>query len=632
MVEENIENDNKENEVEGESETTEEAPQQKFTFEILKIIKEAQQQHGLRHGDYQRYRGYCSRRIRRLRKVLKVTQGDKRHFKKKEITEAMVKDERFLYIPLMMAERAWAYGMQLRQEANTEPRKRFHLLSRLKKAAKYALQLQILSGGDICDARAKLEVEAYTAWINGSLHFELQLWKPAMEFLKKAQMVYEKLASALGEEDQVLYKERVEELSPSLRYCAYNIGDESAIDDLLHMRGHGQGGLLANLDMLLTQTLEKRATVLEEVEWRGRKVAVRPERVRLFLMSERELGEALAHCPAGDNAQKISLLEAHLMECKDAVQSVREELKSSDPNFKTRGQTGSGPVSSMQYFHSYLMYIRLTRTIQRNLLMADSVKEVLKTEKPEVGAIDGKRTRPQDLTRLYEIILQNLGELQSLPGLEEDFQYQQNIEAKIIAFKAFRCYYIALSLAGIRKWKESWCLYQRSQEYVEKAIVLGKKLGWEDKKQDKSAALNSFEVIGGGSLVEELRNLLSDIEGHKFAAHAYSVLAGDEDGSPGSVSSTSKSATTQKTRKPLIERLHEYVDDPALATASDSLIHLPPDFRPVPCKPLFFDLALNFVEFPELDDKLETKKQAASAGLTGFVKGLWGWGGGSSNK
>ncbi|KAJ8964865.1 hypothetical protein NQ317_006450 [Molorchus minor] len=39
-----------------------------FTIEILKLIKDAQQQHGLRHGDYQRYRGYCSRRISRLEK------------------------------------------------------------------------------------------------------------------------------------------------------------------------------------------------------------------------------------------------------------------------------------------------------------------------------------------------------------------------------------------------------------------------------------------------------------------------------------------------------------------------------------------------------------------------------------
>lgn len=51
---------------------------------------------------------------------------------------------RAVYIPLMLAERAWSYAMQLRVEANTEPRKKFHLVSRLRKASSYAIQLQKL--------------------------------------------------------------------------------------------------------------------------------------------------------------------------------------------------------------------------------------------------------------------------------------------------------------------------------------------------------------------------------------------------------------------------------------------------------------------------------------------------------
>lgn len=56
----------------------------------------------------------------------------------------VVIDDRYLLIPLMQAERAWGHAMQLRQEANTEPRKRFHLVQRLRKATVYALQLQKL--------------------------------------------------------------------------------------------------------------------------------------------------------------------------------------------------------------------------------------------------------------------------------------------------------------------------------------------------------------------------------------------------------------------------------------------------------------------------------------------------------
>lgn len=117
---------------------------------VLRLIRDAQQQHGLRHGDYQRYRGYCTRRIGRLRKALKLPQGDKRHYKKRdvgiELIEVKNADERFLHIPLILSERAWSYAMQLRQEANTEPRKKFHLVNKLRKALVYAQQFKELCG------------------------------------------------------------------------------------------------------------------------------------------------------------------------------------------------------------------------------------------------------------------------------------------------------------------------------------------------------------------------------------------------------------------------------------------------------------------------------------------------------
>lgn len=53
--------------------------------------------------------------------------------------------------------------------------------------------------------------------------------------------IYEKLASAFTEDLQSLYMQQVAEVAPNIRYCAYNIGDESAISELKQMRR--QGGL-----------------------------------------------------------------------------------------------------------------------------------------------------------------------------------------------------------------------------------------------------------------------------------------------------------------------------------------------------------------------------------------------------
>lgn len=51
----------------------------------------------------------------------------------------------------------------------------------------------------------------------------------------------------------MLYKQRVEELTPNIRYCAYNIGDETAINDLKKLRLSGKTSgedlLAADLDV-----------------------------------------------------------------------------------------------------------------------------------------------------------------------------------------------------------------------------------------------------------------------------------------------------------------------------------------------------------------------------------------------
>ena len=76
--------------------------------------------------------------------------------------------------------------------------------------------------------------------------------------------------------------------------------------------------------------------------------------------------------------------------------------------------------------------------------------------------------------------------------------------------------------------------------------------------------------------------------------------------------------------QPLDERFDDYLEDSSLVTKKVSLTRFPPEFEPVASKPLFFNLALSHVEFPDLEDKVEQKKQAG--GISGFVKG-WLWGG-----
>ncbi|KAJ6660449.1 hypothetical protein lerEdw1_017873 [Lerista edwardsae] len=565
---------------------------------VLQIIKESQQQHGLRHGDFQRYRGYCSRRLRRLRKTLNFKMGNRHKFSGKKVTEELLSDNRYLLLLLMDAERAWSYAMQLKQEANTEPRKLFHLLARLRKAVKHAEELERLCESNRVDAKTKLEAQAYTAYLTGMLRFEHQEWKAAMEAFNKCKTIYEKLASAFTEEQAVLYNQRVEEISPNIRYCAYNIGDQSAISELMQMRlrSGGTEGLLAEkLEALITQTRAKQAATMSEVEWRGRTVPVKIDKVRIFLLGLADTEAAIAQ--AEEEETKERLFESLLSECRDAIQAVREELKPDQKQREHSCEADSGKVTNIQYLHSYLTYIKLSTAIKRNESMAKALQKAL-LQQQQPPDEDGKRTpRPQDLIRLYDIILQNLADLPQLPGLEEDKSFLKEIGIKALVYKAYRCFFIAQSYVLVKKWSEALVLYDRVLKYASEV------------QAQAGTYKNSLKEL------PDVQELITQVNAEKYSLQAAAILDADD-------AQEIESPSQVKDGKPLSERFETFCLDPSLVSKQASLVHFPPEFQPIPCKPLFFDLALNHVTFPPLEDKVEQK---AKSGLTGYIKGIFGF-------
>jgi len=591
-----------------------------LSLKLLPLVRNLQSKHGLRHGDYQRYRGYCSRRLARLRKVLKLVQGNKgKKFTKKEMTvDALRKaspelavEGKHLQLPLMAAERAWAYAMQLKFEMNSEPRKKYHMQNRLRKARHHAEQLVqlVMAEGAPVDARTKLEAQAYSVWMTGLLCFELSDWVGAKTALTEARNIYEKLASITSVDDSAIYRSRMDEIVPNLRYCAYNIGDAAAkmdiSKDLKGLRGHIQD--TEQLDELIRETREQQAATLQDVEWRGRKMAVLQDKARTFLLREKEFMSEISE--GSDDKEemstddKISAYESLLMDCKEAIEVLKKDLIE-DPAFRNRQQTNEGPVSPMHFLHTYLTFIKCSKTIERNLVMIDSMKKVLSGESPQQKG--KKPIKPNDLVRLYENILQNLKDIPCLPGLEDDLEFHHETEAKVTFYKAARCYYIALSFMAAQKWAESMALFQRVVVYANKA------------KNDK---------LLEASLKEEVAELLEAVEGRQFMAHANSILESEAVKAQGQdLSKNGQEESKELSRKPLIERLDTYYEDPNLTNGKPNLANFPPNFRPIPCKPLFFDLAREHISFPDLQEKMkkpgQDEKQNDSQSWWG-----WAWGG-----
>merc|ERR1712223_971815 len=525
-------------------------------------------------------------------------------FTKKDVTSELLQqavtvnneissEAKHLQVPLMNAERAWAYAMQLKFEMNTDSRKKFHMINRLRKAKVHADALeQLCINSTVVDARSKLETQAYAYWITGTLHFEMTNWAESLKTLNLAKAIYEKLGSTLNEEEAASYQARIDEIAPSLRYCAYNIGDASAKQDLLAMRG-GQHGL-TDLDDLINQTREEQAATLQEVEWRGRKLPVKQEKIRIFLLREQEFTET--EVQGKSYPDQLSAYESLLMDCKDALQTLRDDLIE-DPTFRNRQQASEGPVAPVHFLYTYLTFMKCTKTIDRNYAMIEEMKSYINGEKElEKGK---KPIKPQDLVRLYETVMQNYNDIPKLAGLEEGLALKQEMEAKVVYCKALKCYYIALTYLNGQKWPEARALFQRATSYANKA------------KNDK--------IVPDG-MRQKMQDLMQLIESKQFMAHANSILEAEE-AADSSARKDSK-VDTSKGDVPLVDRLDEYYEDPNLTSGKPNLYPFPPSFQPIPCKPLFFDLAREHVEFPDLEKKVGGGPGAPSGGQ----KGGWGLG------
>ena len=97
--------------------------------------------------------------------------------------------------------------------------------------------------------------------MTGILCFELADWVAAKSALTEARNIYDKLASITSVDDSSIYRSRMDEIVPSLRYCAYNIGGDASAKmdlskDLKGLRGHVQVGTYEPSSNIPTYFLE----------------------------------------------------------------------------------------------------------------------------------------------------------------------------------------------------------------------------------------------------------------------------------------------------------------------------------------------------------------------------------------
>lgn len=194
-------------------------------MDILLITASMQHQNGLRLNDHNRYAHFCKKKINKLRKFFKITQG-KRKFQQIPITADKITDNKILLIAILECERDWSYGMYHKQELTAIgediKRLRYHITRKFKRATQRAKEIW-----DICqqvgDTQTQLEGEAYYYFIEANYQIFKRNFQDALNSLKKSANIYEKISQLKDTIESLEYKERINSMKTSIRLCLYNL-------------------------------------------------------------------------------------------------------------------------------------------------------------------------------------------------------------------------------------------------------------------------------------------------------------------------------------------------------------------------------------------------------------------------
>lgn len=241
-------------------------------------------------------------------------------------------------------------------------------------------------------------------------------------------------------EDQDLFTRRMEEIEPILRYCRYNLdttsdsaGDAAAAEEqLVEMgrEGSSAGGdlLAAKLESVVAEARKKQASALDSVEWRGKKVEVRSEALRVALVKADELARRLYQPRDGaaggggrgegggdpKPGQYLKVFGAY----DDALAAVSEEVS------RLQGRGGGVKMEAnraeLEALRAYARHHKLRLMIERN----ERLVQELQDNRTAAGAGDGGDRDPAaevaDIVHVYDALLQSVrGMMTNLGGGED---------------------------------------------------------------------------------------------------------------------------------------------------------------------------------------------------------------------
>lgn len=596
---------------------------------ILETVKAAQLQNGLRHRDFQRYRQYCARRLRRIRKSAKFTHGKGKQFVNKKVDAETATENRLLYLALYNAERAWGYAMQLKEDDNLDKsengddansRIKFHLNGRLRKAAEWSQRL-----AEICavraDARTSLEAEAYAAYMAGNLAFHREEHVVALEKFNTARRIYADLSQVGTSSQKELFSRCADELQPFIRFCEHRLALQgrsasSAETSSLELQASGDGAsnalLQSKIDLVLLEARKQKVANLGSVEWKQQQLTVPTQELGMAVVRTDELTAKL------EAARDDKTRETCFLELLSAYDALLQALKNATLKLEQQAKSGSALVHSdlelLAALEEFARFRKLAKQVERQAIVYRALKQ--RSSVQHTG----------ELTHILDMLVQTVSEILSIPGLRD---LEQRRAAQYTAyhavFRACRASTVAQTYLQQHKFAEALALYQYAAGFLAESdeALAAQPAAKDDLLQEFTRELRE-ELAGSASRTTAQSFLESSTRADSIRLELEQLsLANADDGK--------KNKKDKKRKKRQVSALVDRQDTFEAGTVEGhhELVKLPPEFRATPCKPLLFDMAFNELEFPDLSERTKTAEElaaeAAAAGGNATGGGFFGW-------
>ena len=519
---------------------------------------------------------------------------------------------------------------------------RSHIVSRLDKGARAAERLAEALASSTSGASSTdiLDARAYAAMLRGAALFEKQSWESCLKSYAVSRIIYSALAtSAKGDVFKDLLSETID---PSIRYAAYQAKIPRTLPIATIARkafDHADPELVDRIRQLNPAVLEHGDPDAKQgaegapttLAWRGREVKIEDAAIAVAWAvvgaARGQLTEKLASAGTLPPRDMAGAYDEILNASQDAVDATKQAID----ELRAEGITpGDARMQSLQITRTAVNYEMISWRIGRNRVLVgenDGVKlefGAASRRKKQTDETEADRSKDEAPGRqiarlkekvvLYDGILQSIESIKELPGVANDQNLSSRLEATSQYFAALKYAPIPPPFPTSRNINQP----NRSLAIARSHAIAGNAVNSlalikhaHDQCNAATPALSSADDQDNDAFTpQNIQVTKRDI------TLLYQTLTGELQRGRALVeifntTTTGKPAAAGSSAKPLSDRLSDY---PAGGVDLENIVTYPPRLEPFPVKPLFLDVAWNYIEYPGKGEPAATAAPAREAG------------------